>query len=169
MKALLFIAAILMSLGVMAQPNIPAKFFISDAFAASKGLKPVKNDGGSKTWKGKMKNVTTTVKDSRWKFNSFDEAAQHLQLNMPLLSETGDQEMGNIKITGASNLFVYNEGAGNRSYNEATGVKSFSYIFLFTVKNYVAKVNVITNEKITVNDAAVFAKEAAKRLNAALK
>jgi hypothetical protein len=30
-------------------------------------------------------------------------------------------------------------------------------------------VNVITNEKITVNDAAVFAKEAAKRLNAALK
>ena len=146
------------------------KFYISDEFCAGRGLKAGDMNGLSKTWKGETKkNGSMRVVDTRWYFNSPAEAVQYLKLNMPLLSESGDHVKIAIKIKDVSNLYIFNEGAGNRSMNEALGIKKFIYIFLFTVKNYLAKVSVSTEKQSTVMEAYEFAKEAAKRLNAAIK
>ncbi len=147
------------------------KFYISDEFCATKGLKPGETNGLLRAWnadtKAKTKGLFRVV-DIRWYFNSATQAEQYLKLNMPLLSESGDPVNTSIKIKNVSNLYIFNEGAGQRSMNQALGIKNFMYYFLFTVKNYVAKVFVSSEKQIPVSEAAVFAQEAAKRLNAAL-
>lgn len=145
------------------------KFYISDEFCAAKRLKPGETNGLIRVWNGETKkNGIMRVVDIRWYFNTPDEAVQYLNLNMPLLSESGDAVKTDIKIKDVSNLYIFNEGAGNRSMNDALGIKNYMYFFLFTVKNYVAKVFVSTEKQIPVSEAAEFAKEAAKRLNAAI-
>ena len=143
-----------------------ADFYISDAFAKAHGLQPAETGAISRSWKnaGTMK-----LTDSRWVFSSVAEAKQYLQLNLPVLSETGDPVKADAGISNVSSLYMYDEGAGNRSLNEATGKKAYAYIFLFTVKNYLAKVKVSAGKKMELSGAALYAREAAKRLNAAIK
>ena len=137
---------------------------------AAKGLKPGETNGLLRAWNAETKDKgLMRVVDLRWYFNTAEEATQYLKLNLPYLSESGDQINQKIKIDNVSNLYVYNEGAGARSMNKAIGVESYSYFFLFTVKNLVAKVFVNSGKQIAVNEAVVFAKEAAKKLNTALK
>lgn len=146
------------------------RFYISDEFAAARGLQPGEINGLIRVWNGNTKkNGIMRVVDIRWYFNSPDEAAQYLKLNMPSLSETGDPVNPDIKINDVTNLYIFNEGAGNRSLNNALGIKNYSYIFLFTLKNYAAKVYVSAEKKIPVSEGVEFAREAAKRLKAVLK
>ena len=72
-----------------------------------------------------------------------------------------------ITISEATNLRVFREGEKMRKMNAAFGLTLYMYYFIFTVDNYVAKVFVSSEKKITAEEAAVFAREAARRLKAA--
>jgi len=145
-------------------------FYISDEFCATKGLKPGETNGMLRVWNsvGKGSDVSRVV-DIRWYFATAREALQYLKDNLSDLSEQGDSITEKIIIDSVSNLAVYKEGAGMRKMNEALGIKMKMYFFLFTVKNYLAKVFVSSEKDLTVADALLFAKEAAKRLNSAAK
>ena len=146
------------------------KYYISDEFCTAKGLKAGEINGLIRVWNGETKkNGIMRVVDARWYFNSPAEAVQYLNLNIPVLSESGDPVKTNIKIKYVSTLYIFNEGASIRSMNEALGIKNYMYFFLFTVKNYVAKIFVSTEKQIPIFEATEFAKEAAARLNAAIK
>jgi hypothetical protein len=146
------------------------KYYISDQFAKSKGLKPTETNNLLRVWSTtEGKYGVTRLVDIRYYFKTPEEAEQHLKLNLPTLSETGDPFTELIKINQVSDLYVYTEGAGQRKMNEALGIKSYSFIFLFRVKNYLAKVFISTEKQMPAKEAAEFAREAAKQLNMATK
>ena len=142
--------------------------YLSDEFCATKGLKPVETNGVLRAWSDASKGKLTRVVDIRLYFSSPEEAASYLKKNLAELSENGEVLTTKIDIPQAANLMVLREGAGVRSMNAALGVKINMYYFVFTVKNYLAKVFVSSQNPISVNEVAPYAKEAARRLTEAL-
>jgi len=141
-------------------------FYISDEFCAARGLKPGESNDLLRVWNGDFINgMMTRVVDIRWYFTSVSEAKDYLEKNITDLSEKGDTINTKIEIPMVSNLRIFRESADLRKMNESFGLKSNMYYFIFTVKNYLTKVFVSGDMKL--EEAAAFAKEAAKRLNAA--
>jgi hypothetical protein len=174
-RSFLIILVALCSFAVAAQEHsIPKEkwsksFFISDEFCAAKGLKPSETNTLLRVWNGNTKGEgLSRVVDIRWYFAKPQEAAQYLTDNIKELSENGDELTTGITIKDAANLRVFRESAGMRKLNEGLGTTIYMYYFLFTVDNCVAKVFVSTEKKISTEQAADFAREAAKRLKAAL-
>jgi hypothetical protein len=145
-------------------------FFLSDEFCAGKGLKPGETNQLLRAWNSDMDNGKfSRVVDIRMYFESPSDAADYLNNNIAELSEKGDPVYYKTKMPQVSNLKVFREGAGARNLNASLGLKSNMYYFVFTVKNYIAKVFVSAESDMTVDEASVFAKEAAGRLNTAIK
>jgi len=141
-------------------------YYISDEFCAAKGLKPGQTNDFMRVWNSDFINdKMTRVVDIRWYFSSASEANDYLEKNIADLSEKGDTINSKIEIPMVSNLRIFRESADMRKMNESLGLKNNMYFFIFTVKNYLAKVFVSGDMKL--EEAASFAKEAAKRLNAA--
>ena len=175
MKKILLIVGVLLSITTInAQDHfIPKdkwsdKFYISDDYAKSKGLKLVETNELLKAWNAEDENATIfRVVDIRFYFKTAAEAKKYLEDNIKELSEEGDAIKETIKIDKTNNLKCYTENEAMRQMNKAFGIDSYMYFYLFTIDNYVAKVFVNTTKQISANDAADFAREAAKRLDAA--
>ncbi len=144
------------------------KFYISDDYAKSKGLKLVETNELLKAWNAEEDTATVfRVVDICFWFKDAAEAKKYLEDNIKELSEEGDAIKETIKIDKAGNIKCYTENEAMRQMNKAFGIDSYMYFYLFTIDNYVAKVFVNTTKQISANDAADFAREAAKRLDAA--
>lgn len=177
MKTFILLFSLLVCKATIAQNDhlIPKEkwsknFYISDEFCAAKGLTPGETNDRLRVWNSNMSNSGfVRLVDIRWYFNTPAEAEQYLKNNMPSLSETGDPVKEKVNIGNVTNLYIFDEGAGMRSMNASLGITLNSYNFLFTVKNYLAKTYVSSEKPITLAEAATFAKEAAERLNAAVK
>lgn len=145
------------------------RYYISDQFCAARKLAPGESNGLLLSWySGDKGNGLFRVVDMRWIFENEADAVQYMKLNMPNLSETGDPLKEKINIGKVKNLYVFNEGAGMRKLNESMGTKYYSYLFLFTVKNFMAKTYVSSENPLTLSTALIYAREAARRLNAAV-
>ena len=174
MKSLFTFLFLLITSGTFAQERhaIPKEkwskaFYISDEFCATKGLKPGEANDLLRVWNSYSNNGTMTrVVDIRLYFTSVPEANDYLDKNIADLSEKGDTINTKIEISMVSNLRIFRENADIRRMNTSLGQKNNMYYFIFTVKNYIAKVFV--SGDMTLEEAAPFAKEAAKRLNAAV-
>jgi hypothetical protein len=144
--------------------------YLSDEFCANKGMEPGETNELLRVWNNLKENaVFTRVVDIRWYFSSPQEAANYLQKNIVELSEKGNEITSPPSIPYASNLRVFKDGKDVIKLNAALGLTSHMYFFLFTEKNYVAKVFISTEKDLPVADVAIFAKEAAARLNTAIK
>ena len=173
MKPLFTILLLLITGGTFAQERhaIPKEkwsnaFYISDEFCAARGLKPGETNDLLRVWNSGFNNGSMTrVVDIRFYFTSASEANDYLDKNIADLSEKGDTINAKIEIPMVSNLRIFRENEEMRKMNASLGLKMNMYFFIFTVKNYIAKV-FVSGDK-TVEDAAPFAIEAAKRLNAA--
>jgi hypothetical protein len=142
-------------------------FYISDEFCAAKGLKPGEANDLLRVWNNYSSNGTMTrVVDIRLYFTSVSEANDYLDKNIADLSEKGDTINAKIEIPMVSDLRIFRENADIRRMNVFLGQKNNMYFFIFTVKNYLAKVFI--SGDIKLEEAASFATEAAKRLNAAV-
>jgi len=106
------------------------------------------------------------VCDIRWLFKDKFEAEAFQKKFLPVNSEFGEEITNSkISIENVTQLKIFRENAQARKMNEGFGLPMNFYYFLFIVDNCVAKVFVNTKTNVTVEQAAVFAKEAAKRMN----
>ena len=175
MKKILALFSLLLSItAINAQDHfIPKnkwseKFYISDDYAKSKGLKLVETNDLLKAWNAEEENATIfRVVDIRFYFKDAAEAKKYLEDNIKELSEDGDAIKETIAIDKANNLKCFTENEAMRQMNKAFGIESYMYFYLFTIDNYVAKVFVNTTKQVAASEAADFAREAAKRLSAA--
>ncbi len=157
------------------KPTIPKDkwskaFYVSDEFCKTKGLDPGETNQFLRVWNNSDENAKfSRVVDIRYYFSSPAEAASYLSNHTKELSENGDPVKTKINIPGTENLKVFTENEAMRKMNASLGLKMKMYFFLFTVKNFVAKVFISSEKDITATDASIFAVEAAKRLNAAIK
>ena len=105
------------------------------------------------------------VCDIRWLFKDKFEAEAFHKKFLPVNSESGE-EITNSKvyIENVTQLKIFRENAQARKMNEGFGLSMNFYYFIFIVDNCVAKVFVNTKTNVTVEQAAVFAKEAAKKI-----
>ncbi len=147
----------------------PKNFYLSDEFCAGKGLEPGQINSQFRVWNSLEANAKyQRVVDIRWYFKTPEQAAKYLKDNLDKESEHGDPVKSIVPIPGVSNLYEFTEGAKQREMNKAFGLKLNMFYFLFTVQNYAAKVFISSENDITLEDAAIIAKEAASRLNAAI-
>lgn len=161
-------AAFAQSAHAIPEDKNPKDFYLSNEFCASKGLKPGEINRSLRVWNNLDEGATyQRVVDIRWYFSSPAEAAAYLKDNLAKESEHGDPVTTPVEIPGTTNLHEFTEGASQRDLNKALGLKLNMYYFLFTVKNCAAKV-FVSSETCSLTDAAVIAKESARRLNAAI-
>lgn len=178
MKIFIFFISLCIGHAALAQKDhlIPKakwskSFYIADEFCTAKGLLPLETTDRARSWSLKKngKDIYKVV-DMRWYFATTAEAVQYLKLNLPMLSQTGDPVSTRVDIPNISNFYIYNEGAGMRSLGESAGIKMRYFIFIYNVKNYVVKTYVYSEKlPLTLTEAAVYAKESARRMNAAVK
>ena len=110
------------------------------------------------------------VCDIRWRFKNHSEALTFHKKYISVNSEGGEEiKKANISIDKITELRVFRESAEMRKMNEALGGTMYFYYYLFVVDNVMAKVFVSSKKNITTERAAIFAKEAARRLNESLK
>lgn len=104
--------------------------------------------------------------DIRWLFGNKSEAEAFHEKFLPVNAEFGE-EIKDLKVSidNVTQLRVFRENAQSRKMNEGFGAPMNFYYFIFVVDNCVAKVFVNTKTNITAEQAAVFAKEAAKKIN----
>lgn len=177
MKLLLTALCIALSALALAQNDHPIPqskwlkdFFLSDEFCASKGLQPGEIRQSFRVWNYKeVDNRIQRVVDVRWYLSSPAEAVAYLNENYARMSERGVPISTKITIPQAENVMAFRESDGTRKLNRDLGIKMNMYYFLFTVKNYVAKVFISSEKDISIDEALAFANEAARRLNAAAK
>lgn len=149
---------------------LPQSLFIDSAFCAKYHLKNITKDfKNMNIWNENSFNDSEDfmrVCDIRWQFKDKAEAAAFHKKFLPVNSESGEP-ITNSKITidKTQQLKIFRENAQTRKMNEGFGLSMNFYYFIFVVDNVVAKVFVNTKTSVTVEQAAVFAKEAAKRIN----
>ena len=108
------------------------------------------------------------VDDVRWEFDNAEKAAEYHAKNLKVNSESGLEIQAKIYIPGALNLHIYRESKSITDLNKEMGIDTKEFYFLFTIDKVVAKVFVSVNGDVSVNDASVFAIEAAKTIKKAL-
>jgi hypothetical protein len=107
-----------------------------------------------------------SVYDIRWVFKSNKEALEFHKRFLPINSEGGIEiKKSGIAIDSTTNLRIFREDDGTRQMNKDFGYPMNYYYFIFVVDNTVAKVFVSAKPGVTVDQAAVFAMEASRRIN----
>ena len=142
--------------------------YLSDEFCAKYKLELGETNSLLKAWNNLEDGAEfARIVDIRWYFSSPEEAVKYLSEHKAELSEKGDPVIPNFQIPKAEHIMAFHDGAGFLKLNQALGLTSHMYIFLFTEKNYLAKVFVSSVKDISCDKAGIFAIEAARRLNIA--
>ena len=175
----LFITIILITITCIAQAQnehfVPKdkwseNLYIPDDFCAKYGLEPGETNNLLKAWNNLKDDAAfARIVDIRWYFSSPEDAVKYLSENKAELSEKGDPVIPGFRIPDAEHIMAFHDGAGFLKLNGALGLTSHMYIFLFTEKNYLAKVFVSSEKDISCDKAGIFAIEAARRLHAAIQ
>lgn len=106
------------------------------------------------------------VCDIRWRFKDNKEALAFHKKFLGVNSDYGEEiEMHNLELQHAQDFHVFRENVGARQMSADFGYPVSTYYFLFVMDNHVAKVLVNTKTSVTVDQAFVFAKEAARKLH----
>ncbi len=120
-------------------------------------------------WQSQSKSETNgymRICDIRWQFKDNFEATSFHNKFISVNSEFGEEiKNSGILIDNTTHLKIFRENGQARKMNESFGSPMNFYYFIFVVDNYVAKVFVNTKTNITVDQAVIFAKEAARKLN----
>ncbi len=150
--------------------KIPDNLFIPDAFFRKYNLQLAPQANAHiKDWSTLERTAEVgVVDDVRWEFNTAEEAMAWHKKNLTVNSENGVQINDKIYIPGAQDLHIYRESKSITDLNQSMGIDTKEFYFLFVINKVVAKVFVTVNGNSSINDALVFAKEAAKDIQNAL-
>ena len=150
--------------------KIPDNLFIPDAFFVKYNLKMAPQSNlHIKDWSTPERTAEIgVVDDVRWEFNNADEAMAYHKKNLVVNSENGVEIKDGVYIPGAEELHIYRESKSITDLNQNMGINTKEFYFLFVIDKVVAKVFVTVNGNVSLNDASVFAKEAAKDIRNAL-
>jgi len=147
--------------------SIAPYFFVADTFMAQNGLQ-LKSDENPhmRVWYNPLKTSKyKTVNDIRIGFENHKAALKFFKKNLKGNSENGTEIHPSLVIPGISDLHVYKESDQMVKDNKVSGLNQRYYFFLFLVDYVYVKVFVATDTSTTVEEAAVFAKEAAKTMH----
>lgn len=151
--------------------NISDDLFLNAAFCEKYGLKSASSGSQRmKMWTsvdGDNAEKFIKVCDVRWHFKSKKEALESYHKFMDIISEGGKEITDHsIKIEGVQELRIFETGDNMRKMMEAFKItEKECYYFLFVCNGYVAKVFVNHKQGTTLEQASVFAVEAARLLN----
>ncbi|MCC6371878.1 MAG: hypothetical protein IT236_12790 [Bacteroidia bacterium] len=149
--------------------SINPVLYIGEDFYSKYGLKSVsQKQGRMQVWSHPLNFDSPDfmrIGDIRWVFKTHQEAmdfhAKYLQVN----AEYGEEiNMYKFKIPKVDELRVFKESEKTKFMNAEMGFPMNFYYFIFVKDRVVAKVFVNTVPSITVEQASVFAKEAARRV-----
>jgi len=152
--------------------KVSEKLFIDDAFfkkykleASARAIQRIHD------WTNMVDkdNKYAVVNDIRWEFDKPEQALDYYQKNLTVNSQKGVELKGTrINIPGVTELHIYKESASIENLNKDLGISTMEYGYLFVVDKVVAKVWVKVNGDVKVDEAALFAKEAASTIHKAL-
>jgi len=150
--------------------KIPDNLFIPDAFFTKYNLEMApQSNVHIKDWSTIDRTARIgVVDDVRWEFNNAEEAMAYHKKNLGVNSESGIEIHDRVYIPGAQELHIYRESKSITDLNQSMGIDTKEFYFLFVIDKVVAKVFVTVNGDATIDDASVFAKEAAKDIRNAL-
>jgi len=150
--------------------NITDNLFIPDAFFTKYKLElQERSNVHIKDWSTIDRTAKFgVVDDVRWEFKDADEAMAWHKKNLKVNSESGEELKDKMYIPGAQELHMYRESKSITDLNKSMGIDSKEYYFLFAMDKVVVKVFVTVNGEVSLEDASVFAKEAAKSVRTAL-
>lgn len=152
------------------QDSLTQALYFDSTFCSSYNLKNVtRNFKRMNVWTSPLNYNTKDfmqVCDIRWLFKDKSEAEAFHKKFLTVNAEFGEEiKNSKVAIDGVTQLRIFRENEQTRKTNEGFGFPMNFYYFIFVVDNCVAKVFVNTKTNVTVEQAAVFAKEAAKRIN----
>jgi hypothetical protein len=142
--------------------TVSEKLFIPDAFF-------VKYNPRIHDWTNMDdNNKYGVVNDIRWEFDKAEQAMDYHKKNLSVNSQKGVELHAKIAIPGAEELHIYKEAASIEKLNKDMGINTMEYCYLFVVNKVVAKVWVKVNGNVSVEEASLFAREAAKTIQLAI-
>ncbi|MBP6430960.1 MAG: hypothetical protein KA319_04260 [Ferruginibacter sp.] len=147
-------------------PAISAKnalaYFIPKATCAKYKLELSKSNDA---WMKVYNNTTSTatiqrVNDIRWQATSKEEAVEWYKNNAAILNEGAKDITEKLsKPVGVDAWNVYEANDEMKSMMESMGIRQNQYTFTFVVDKIVTKIFIGANEKVSLKDAWVFAKQ----------
>jgi hypothetical protein len=150
--------------------TVPEKLFIDDAFFTKYKLEQaVRSNQKIHDWTSMDEtNKYVVVNDIRWEFDKPEQALDYHRKNLSVNSQKGVELHPRISIAGVEELHVYKESASIENLNKDLGINTMEYCYLFVVDRVVAKIWVKVNGNVSVEEASLFAREAAKTIQKAL-
>jgi len=150
--------------------TIPDNLFIPDAYFTKYKLElQERSNAHIKDWSTIDRTAKIgVVDDDRWEFKDAEEALAWHKKNLTVNSESGAEIKDRVYIPGAQDLHIYRESKSITDLNKSMGIDSKEYYFLFAIDKVVLKVFVSVNGNVSLDDASVFAKEAARNVRNAL-
>lgn len=151
--------------------SIPKNAYIDSFFCAQYGFRKVSMGNYRMfVWQNIDKpkeNDFIRLCDIRWKFKNHQEALAFHRKYLNVNAENGNQIANyNFTIPGAEELKVFRESDAITEMVKKQNMTLTFYYYIFVMDNYVVKVFVNGKQNLTVNDAAVFPLQAAKRMAA---
>jgi hypothetical protein len=156
--------------GPVNHDSIPPNFFLPDSFLVNYNLQ-LKSDANPnmRVWKNPLKGSQIFIlNDIRLGFKNEKKAVAFLKKNLAENSENGIEIQTGIKIPGTQELRIFRENDKVALANNKAGYNVRCYFFLFVVDYVYVKIFLTTDSKTTVEEASVFAQEAARDLHLAL-
>jgi len=150
--------------------KIPENLFIPDVFFTKYNLELApQSNAHIKDWSTIDRTAKIgVVDDVRWEFKDADEAMAWHKKNLNANSENGVEFKDKMYIPGAQDLHMFRESKSITDMNASMNIDTKQFYFIYVIDKVVAKVVVTVNGKVTLDDASVFAKEAAKNVRNAL-
>jgi hypothetical protein len=153
------------------QDSVPQSYFIRDDFFVKYDMdQKASNNPFMHVWISPVKNSKfSTINDIRLSFANKHKALAFFKKNLAANSENATEIHPGITIQGTQELHIYKESDAMAIQNKKDGYNLRYYFFLFLVDKVYVKVFVSANIETTVQDASIFAIEAAKTVQLATK
>ncbi len=150
--------------------KIPENLFIPDAFFTKYNLELApQSNAHIKDWSTIDRTAKIgVVDDDRWEFKDADEAMAWYKKKLTENSENGVEIKDQMYIPGAQELHMYRESKSITDMNASMNIDTKQFYFIYVIDKVVAKVVVTVNGKVSLDDASLFPKEAAKDIRTAL-
>ena len=150
--------------------KIPENLFIPDAFFTKYNLELApQSNVHIKDWSTIDRTAKIgVVDDVRWEFKDAEEAMAWHKKKLTENSENGVEFKDNMSIPGAQELHMYRESKSITDMNASMNIDTKQFYFIYVIDRVVSKVVVTVNGKVSLDDASVFPKEAAKNVRNAL-
>ena len=150
--------------------KIPESLFIPDAFFSKYNLELApQSNAHIKDWSTIDRTAKIgVVDDVRWEFKDAEEAMTWHKKKLSENSENGVEFKDKMYIPGAQELHMYRESKSITDMNASMNIDTKQFYFIYVIDKVVSKVVVTVNGKVSLDDASVFPKEAAKNVRNAL-